>query len=161
MFQIIGQWWFYKIINSVKIRTITYPIDQWVFSTQGKSNFLMRTNFEMWHNSVSFVMIGLIVGTNIAILTRLTFSNWARIDGESLPRLYQVWIDPVSKSKRISVWLELRCSVFLKVTHFLEQIRMEHIELIRSSESELTFISIFSTEYYSRDWDIFEKPWFL
>ena len=155
MFQIIGQWWFYKIINPMKIRTVTYPIDQWVFSTQGKSNFLMRTNFEMWRNSVSFVMIGLIVGTNIAILTRSTFSNWARIDGESLPRLYQVWIDPVSKSKGISAlrfnsWIGIKMLRFLKITHFLEQILMEHIETICSLEFELFFISICSIRNCSR-----------
>ena len=49
-------------------------------------------------------------------------------------------------------------SSFLTIPNFLEQILMEHIELICSSESKISFISAHSVRIPSRNRDIFEKP---
>ena len=46
----------------------------------------------------------------------------------------------------------------MKITHFLEQILMENIELVCSLGFELTLISICSIRNRSRKWDVFEKP---
>ena len=48
-----------------------------------------------------------------------------------------------------------------KISRILEQILMEHIELICSLESGLTLISICSIRIHSRKGDIVEKPQLL
>ena len=54
--------------------------------------------------------------------------------------------------------LAIRSSGFSTISPFLEGILMEHIKLICSLESRLTFFSICSIRVPSRNRDIIEKP---
>ena len=54
--------------------------------------------------------------------------------------------------------LEISCSVFLTISHFLEQILMEHIGMKNHLDSKLQIDSIFSIGIRSRNRDIVKKP---
>ena len=54
--------------------------------------------------------------------------------------------------------LELSCCVFSKISHFLEGILMEHIDMKNRLDSKLHVSSMFSIRIRSRKWDIFDKP---
>ena len=47
---------------------------------------------------------------------------------------------------------------FSTISHFLERILMEHIDLKKSLDSKLQIYSICFTRIRSRSWDVVEKP---
>ena len=66
------------------------------------------------------------------------------------------WINGTRLDDRI-IRCDWDCGFVGKITHFLERIRVEHIELTCSLESELTFISLCFIRTPSRNQDNIDK----